>query len=140
MSRTFEAVIRNEFPQMESLASALQQFAEEHNLAHGLVYKLNLAVEEMVSNIIKYGYDDAHSHEIGVHVSLEDGGATLRIEDDGHAFNPLDRPEPDTNKPLEQREIGGLGIHLVRNMCEDMRYRRDNGRNILEIRLSDKSE
>ncbi|OGV42469.1 MAG: hypothetical protein A2X46_11375 [Lentisphaerae bacterium GWF2_57_35] len=131
--KTLNLTIRNEFPQMELLAASVNQFTEEHHVAPDQAYKLSLALEEMVSNVIKYGFDDADEHDINVAVALETDLIHLRIEDDGHEFNPLTLPAPDTEKPIAEREIGGLGIHLVKNMCDDIRYTRIEGRNILEI-------
>ena len=133
MKNTLNLTIRNDFSQLELLAASVSQFAEEHKATPDQAYKLNLALEEMVSNIIKYGFDDSNVHDIPVSVSMDENTILLRIEDDGHAFNPLAAPTPDTAKPLAEREVGGLGIHLVKSMCNDLRYSRTEGRNVLEV-------
>jgi serine/threonine-protein kinase RsbW len=135
MTKTLSLTIRNEFPQLELLVASVNQFAEEQEIAPDQAYKLNLALEEMVSNIIKYGYDDSGVHDIHVAVTIDNDRIHLRLEDDGHEFNPLSLPAPDTQKPLAQREVGGLGIHLVRNMCDEVRYSRMEERNILDIEI-----
>src|SRR6266498_2918337 len=84
--------------------------AEVHNFA-------NLAIEELATNCIKYGYDDADEHVIEVTLSLSDGALVLTVTDDGHRFNPLEVAAPDITLPLDERPIGGLGIHLLRQMA-----------------------
>jgi anti-sigma regulatory factor (Ser/Thr protein kinase) len=59
---------------------------------------------------------------------------TVTVEDDGVPFNPLEATEPDLDRPLEERSIGGLGIHLVKNLMDDVEYRREAGRNYLVMR------
>ena len=87
----------------------------------------------MITNIIKYGYDDSLSHDITVTLTHESRRLIIRIEDDGHQFNPLSLPPPDTSPHLEKRKIGGLGIHLVRHTVDSMRYQRQVDRNVLDI-------
>jgi len=98
-------------------------------------YVTNLAVEELATNILKYGYDDTVVHEILLRVDVEPGAVRLLLEDDGHPFNPLDLPEPDVHLPTEDREPGGLGIHLIRKLSDRMDYQRANGRNRVTVRI-----
>lgn len=71
-----------------------------------------------MSNVISYGYDDREEHKIIVCLLMQQGKLTVEVENDGRPFNPLDAPEPDIEKPLEERTLGGLGIHLVRNVMD----------------------
>ena len=89
----------------------------------------------MVTNTLKFGYDDTAVHEILLRVEVLPKRLLLIIEDDGHEFNPLNAPEPDVNLPAEQRTPGGLGIHLVRKFAEDVGYERSSGRNRLTIAI-----
>ena len=93
-------------------------------------------MEEIVTNIVKYAHGDDRPHEIAVSISLVAGQAVLCIEDDGRPFNPLAAPPPDTEGPIQQRPVGGLGIHLVREMSESIGYRRIEGKNRLEVQIS----
>jgi len=126
-------VIRNDLAELSSLAGQLEGFLELQDAAPNTVYAVNMAVEEMVSNIIKYGYDDAGPHEIAVRVACEPNVVTVTLEDDGHEFDPLSRTAPDVDLPVEERQIGGLGIFLVRKLCADMQYHRVDGRNVLTL-------
>jgi anti-sigma regulatory factor (Ser/Thr protein kinase) len=92
-----------------------------------------LAIDEIVSNCVKYGYDDSSEHHIEIEIGFENGSLEIVITDDGHAFNPLDFPEPDTSLPVELRPIGGLGIHLLRKMADRLEYQRADGRNRLAL-------
>ena len=97
----------------------------------------SLALEELGTNILKYGYDDAAVHEILLRLECQPGTLRLVLEDDGHPFNPLDAPEPDVEIPVEDRAVGGLGLHLVRKMADRMDYQRCGERNrvIVEMKL-----
>lgn len=125
----------------DDLAGALDRieaFLEQRQAAPRLLYAVRLVVEELVTNTIKYGYDDtvddcAGEHRISIAFTLGPP-ATLRIEDDGHLFDPLEHaPVAETDAPVEDRPIGGLGLHMVRSQAASMRYRRVNGINRLDI-------
>lgn len=88
-----------------------------------------LAIEELVTNCIKYGYDDGLKHTISVVLSVADGTLTLDFVDDGHEFNPLEAPPPDLTLSIEDRPIGGLGIHLLRELTDELTYERRDSTN-----------
>ena len=98
-------------------------------------YSVGLAIEEIGSNTIKYGYDDDREHEIAVHVAAQDDRVEIVFEDDGHAFDPTGHPKPDLERIVESRKIGGLGIELVRRICENMSYQRVGDRNRLVLHV-----
>ena len=98
------------------------------------MHDLNLALEEILTNIISYGYTDNREHEIKVRLSVQPGEVKAEVEDDGQPFNPLAAPEADTTQSLEERTIGGLGIHLVRKLMDGLEYKRQGDRNLLTIR------
>lgn len=97
------------------------------------IHFARLAIDEVVSNCVKYGYADPHEHHIEIELGFENGTLELVVIDDGGEFNPLEHPEPDTTLPLEERPIGGLGIHLLRKMADRLEYRRTDGRNRLAL-------
>jgi anti-sigma regulatory factor (Ser/Thr protein kinase) len=84
-------------------------------------------------NIISYGYVDKARHEIGIKVSLTHDAVVIVIMDDGLPFNPFTREEPDTELSIEERGIGGLGIHLVKNVMDEAYYKRHVDRNVITI-------
>lgn len=125
--------MRNDFAELSTVADATTKFLEGNGAGPEVVFAANLAIEELVTNIIKYGYDDKDAHEIVIGLALRDGALHIEISDDGHEFNPFDQPEPDTTLPAEEREIGGLGIHFVRNMLDSCAYHREDGKNLVTI-------
>ena len=92
-----------------------------------------LAFDELVTNCIKYGYDDAHDHTIVFILSFDDHNLNIDVIDDGRPFNPLSAPEPDLSLQLDDRPIGGLGIHLLRKLADHMAYERRGDANRLRI-------
>jgi anti-sigma regulatory factor (Ser/Thr protein kinase) len=116
----------------DALPAAMDQLScwlEERQAAPAALYLSMLALEELVTNCIKYGYDDQAEHVIQVQVELSPDGMTIVVEDDGHPFNPLEQVEPDTNLPVEERPLGGLGLHLLRKLSDRIDYAWKNGRN-----------
>lgn len=96
-------------------------------------FLVSLAIEEIVTNCIKYGYDDSDAHTIEISLSLSDGLLTMVVTDDGHPFNPLEAPPPDLSLAIEDRPIGGLGIHLLRELSDEVSYDRRDGMNRLTL-------
>lgn len=125
--------IPNTFDALTTAAEETTRFLEENSASPDAVFAANLAIEELVTNIVKYGYDDSAAHEIVIALSVLNNELRIEISDDGHEFNPFDQPEPDTTLPAEERPIGGLGIHFVRNMLDDCAYCRTDGKNIVTL-------
>jgi serine/threonine-protein kinase RsbW len=126
--------LRNTLSEIERLANAVMQFGRKNSFSDKDIFDINLALEEVVNNIISYGYTDKNEHQINIHMELEGTELELRVEDDGVPFNPLEVPEPDINKPLEERQPGGLGLFFVRNLTYKLEYRRDKDKNIFIMR------
>ena len=84
--------------------------------------------------MISYAYDDSQEHWITVRFLSAPGQAGVEVEDDGRDFNPLTRPPVDVSAPLEERGVGGLGIHMITKFMDDVEHRRVDGRNILTLK------
>ena len=110
-----------------------ESWLAERHVSFEAMYLASLTIEELVTNCIKYGYDDPAGRTIDMMFSVE--GQVLRIEvvDDGRPFNPLDAPAPDLSIPIEQRPIGGLGLHLLRELSDEAHYERRDGSNRLTL-------
>ena len=134
MREELETKLHNKLAELRRFNQTLMEFGQHHGLASTVVHDLNLALEEILTNIISYGYTDGQEHEIRVRLSVRPGEVKAEVEDDGQSFNPLAAPEPHTAKALEERTIGGLGIHLVRTLMDGLDYKRQADRNILTIR------
>ncbi len=127
----------NSIDSLEEALDALDAHIEADGGSPRLAFAARLAMEELVTNVIKYGYDDALEHTI--RVEFDSGPpASMIVEDDGHAFDPVkDAPEPDLSGDAAQRPIGGLGLHMVRTMTSSMRYSREKERNRLALTFPD---
>ena len=136
MSDSLSQTIGNTLSSLPPLTTAVNRFLDQHAIPHEAIFRVNLAIEEIVTNIIKYGYDDTNPHTITVNLALFPDTIRLQLKDDGHPFDPLQTPEPDIHVPLDQRKVGGLGLHLVRGMVNRIAYRRENGANILEMDIA----
>jgi len=127
---------------MEQLPRVFQwtdEVADRAALPDWTRYALLLCIEEAVSNVIRYGYPPDHRDIVHDQVRLTlawDGdAATLTIEDQGVPFDPRDLAAPAQPKTVEEAQIGGLGIHLMRRYAETMDYQRDNNLNRLTLRI-----
>lgn len=121
--------IRNSIEAMVSANETATEWLEAHHVPSEPAFLATLSVEELVSNCIKYGYDDKGEHVIDLDILVEDDRLVITFTDDGRAFNPLEAPEPDLTLALEDRPIGGLGLHLLRSMSDEMTYERRDGLN-----------
>jgi len=132
--RELSLLLKNDLAELQRLNQLVTEFSEQRGIPPELAYRINLVLEETVTNVISYGYDDRLEHEISVRLSWLNPWIEIEIEDDGRPFNPLEAPSPDMEKPLVERQIGGLGIHLVRKMMDELEYRRANGKNFLRLK------
>ncbi|TNF44254.1 MAG: ATP-binding protein [Bacteroidetes bacterium] len=129
-------VIENQIDGLTYLADKIDELAGEWNLSQALAMNINLVIEEAVSNIIFYAYNDRNKHEIRITLSLKNGRLTIKITDDGIPFNPLAQEQPDINLPAEERPVGGLGIFLISQIMDEMKYERIKNENILTLTKS----
>jgi sigma-B regulation protein RsbU (phosphoserine phosphatase) len=134
MNEQMSILFKNKLSEIERLGQVVEEFAALHHLPPNLIFEINVALEEVLTNVISYGYEDSDEHDIMMRLSCEEGEVMAEIEDDGRPFNPLEAAEPDTNKPLEERPVGGLGIHLVRKLMDDVEYKRQQGKNLLMMK------
>ena len=135
MNLVAEYRLRNVPAESRQIEEWIRSFAEVAKLSPAAQNAFDLALVEWVTNVISYAYayDDAGVHWIDVRFLAGSGLARVEVEDDGREFNPLTLPPVDTSVPLEQRRIGGLGVHMVREFMDSVEYRREAGRNILTL-------
>jgi sigma-B regulation protein RsbU (phosphoserine phosphatase) len=125
--------IANEISEIPKVDEAFDQFAEKIALAPPVVQTFHLIFDELLNNIITYGYHDDERHIIEVRMERSGRRLSVTITDDGVPFNPLSQRAPDTSLSIEEREIGGLGIHLVKSMADECSYQRKIDKNVLSI-------
>jgi len=123
---------------MDNTGEAMDFVAAElvrHDFPANLRPEILIAVEEVFLNIASYAYEPAQEGNVKLSVSVN-GKAVIRFEDSGLPFNPLESDDPDLDTPIMERKIGGLGIHFVKNLMDDVKYENINERNILTISKS----
>jgi sigma-B regulation protein RsbU (phosphoserine phosphatase) len=126
-------VIRNELSEIENVNASFEKFARDHNLPAVIGQKMGIAFDDLLNNVISYGFRDNGDHEVDIKAELVGSRLTITISDDGVPFNPLGIQTPDTGLSVDERELGGLGIHLVRNLVDDISYQRRINRNVLSV-------
>ena len=126
--------LKNKLSELDTLCQNLERFGESIGLPPKFVFETNLALDELFTNIISYGYRDNKVHTITVEISLQNNELLFRIEDDGMPFNPTEVEEPDLGCSIEECKIGGLGIHLAKNLMDEVCYQRCKEKNILTLK------
>jgi anti-sigma regulatory factor (Ser/Thr protein kinase) len=130
---SFDITVPNELSSIDTVNTRFNAFAEAAGLSDPIRRRINMVFDELLNNIISYGYEDDGDHEIVVRVSIDHRRLVIEILDDGRPFNPLTRETPDTTLPLEARQVGGLGIHLVQQVMDDVVYERRIDKNLLRL-------
>ena len=123
----------NDIQQISLLAGFLERVAEENDLDPGLAMNINLALEEAVTNVIMYAYPPGTEGKVTLDAVLDGNALRFTLADRGKLFDPTAAPDADTSAALEDRPIGGLGIHLVRTIMDEVEYRRQDGQNVLTM-------
>ena len=118
---------------LERITSAIEKLGEQEEWPPKLMFRVNLVLEELGLNVMTHG-QRAGARELEVILTSEPDTVTMEIVDDGPPFDPLrDALPPDTDAPLDERPVGGLGVHLVREMMDEVRYRYEDGKNRLTL-------
>ena len=125
--------LANDLAELEPLVRALEILAEANALPPKVAHRLTLAVDEFVNNAVDYGYPDHRQGEITISVRQDGDHIELELADDGDPFDPFTAPAPDLTGSVEERRIGGLGIHLVRTFASRFAYERAHGRNVVTL-------
>jgi serine/threonine-protein kinase RsbW len=133
MNLVAEYRLSNAAAELRQLEAWIQSFANAAQLSPTAHNAFDHALVEWITNVIAYAYDDGRQHWIEIRFLTDPSQARVEVEDDGREFNPLTQPPVDTTVPLEQRAVGGLGIHMIRQMMDSVEYRREGGRNVLTM-------
>ncbi len=120
---------------LQYIQGAVEELGQREAWPESLTFKVNLVLEELGLNILTHGRQGGGRRpEIEIVLTSEDETLTIEVLDDGQPFDPLeDAPRPDVDAGIEDRNIGGLGLHLVRTMMDDLHYQRDDGKNRLTL-------
>ena len=135
MDDSFHQRINNDFASLHELMEKTTHFLESRAVDERGVYLVNFGLEEIITNIVKYGYDAPGPYHIDVTLKLYAEEVEVTIVDDGHAFDPLAQERKMPAASIEDREVGGLGLHLLKKLIDRVEYRRQQGRNIVELKV-----
>jgi serine/threonine-protein kinase RsbW len=116
------------------LLAAFEQFARANHLPDEVRKNADLAIEEAVTNVLSYAFTDQAAHTIALKFAVNDGEFVIEISDDGRPFDPTKFPTPNLKEPPNNRKVGGLGIHMIRQSMDALDYQRVDGRNVLRMR------
>lgn len=115
------------------LLEKFREYGAEQGWSSEIINEVDLILEEWITNVISYGLKDAKGPVLRLSIEPMNDVLEITVEDNGLAFDPLARPDPDLSIPLEERPVGGLGIFLVKKLSKEIRYKREGDRNILTI-------
>jgi sigma-B regulation protein RsbU (phosphoserine phosphatase) len=131
--KTLKCVMPNKLTEIDRVNDAFNEFAEQCDIPMTVSLKVNLVFDELLNNIISYAYRDQQEHSVEIIFDYAGAWLSISISDDGIPFNPFAREEPDTELALDDRDIGGLGIHLVKKFMDEVTYQRRHNRNIVTL-------
>lgn len=135
MANAVDMTVACELAAIADVQTALRAFGEAHGLPDRIIHGLELAADEMLSNVIRHGFPDGQvDRDIHCSAHMTDGKVAFAIRDNGAPFDPLvDAPPPDLESGAEDAPIGGLGVHIVKSLADDCDYTRKSGLNCLEL-------
>ena len=126
-------ILANDIAEISKLAQFVDEVGEEFSLAPDVVFNLNLVLEEAVVNVINYAYPKEEHQSIYLSATLHEGSIVFVLTDTGKEFDPTAAPEADITLSAEDRPIGGLGIFLIRQIMNEVKYQRIEGKNVLTM-------
>jgi anti-sigma regulatory factor (Ser/Thr protein kinase) len=133
-SHPYSFELKNDLSELETLNRHLTQFRQSTSLSEAFITDVNICLDELFTNIVCYGFKDKLEHITQFYLHLNDNELTVIIEDEGVAFNPLEKKDPEIPDDLKDVKIGGLGIHIVRKLTDDIHYQRKDGKNKLTLK------
>jgi serine/threonine-protein kinase RsbW len=138
MSNHLQLRINSDVAEIARLHAEFEKFVAPLGLSGKMIFQVNLALDEIITNIIQHGYDQNGYDQddnppIAVNIALEDEIMKIEIIDAARPFNPLSAPAPDLDAPIADRPVGGLGIHLVKSMMDEVSYQRKDQYNHLVL-------
>lgn len=133
-----ETTIVNRRDDLARVPSFVDRVGAEYHLVPEVLADIQVALDEILTNILDYGYTDDEEHEIRIRFQVLGSVLEAVIEDDGMPFDPLASAAPDVSAPLHERHVGGLGLHFVKNLMDEVTYDRvgDRNRLVLKKRLT----
>ncbi|MDR1561367.1 MAG: ATP-binding protein [Holosporaceae bacterium] len=129
--------IKNNIEEISRVCDEVQEFCSRSGIPSNKYHDIVLILDEVVTNIINYAYPNNDEHVFSLNIKKKaDGYVYIKLVDNGIAFDPLAKEDPDVESTIEERKIGGLGIFIVKQLSEQVIYSRIDDKNQLEIKVS----
>ncbi len=125
--------LANDIAEISKLATFIEEIGEAFELTPDVIFNLNLVIEEAVVNVINYAYPKEEHQSIYLSANLHEDSIVFVLTDTGKEFDPTQAPEADITLSAEERPIGGLGIFLIRQIMNEVKYQRIDGKNVLTL-------
>src|ERR687898_3213112 len=125
--------LTNRMEEVPRLVERLDVFGQEAQLPDDVFFRLTVALDEVITNIVRHAFDSQGGHDIVLRITVDEEFVTAVVEDDGPPFDLRTVAPADIDAPIERRPIGGLGVHLVRSLTHGLEYCRDGARNVLTL-------
>ncbi len=125
---------KNLLSELDKLRQNLESLGKSFGMSKKGIFQINLALEEVFTNIVSHGFEDKDAHWIKITIWHQNGMLNICVEDDGIPFNPVEEDVPDLKCPVEDRRIGGLGCHFMRCLMDDVHYKRIADKNVLTMK------
>src|SRR5579871_2440302 len=129
-----ELVLHGDLGELQCLVAEITRFCRENALGDEVEFELNLVLEELFTNSVRHGGCAGMKNAVRVRLAKHTDGVHVEYFDHGAAFDPLTAPLPAIDRPIEERQVGCLGIHLVRQIMQDLEYHREGEWNRITMR------
>ena len=131
MSTNKTVQITNQRDQVDTVRKFFDDYSKENKLTEKTVHDIQMALDELLTNIVNYGYEDKDEHKIDVRFGINDDAVRVEIVDDSKPYNILEQENPDISLSVEDKPIGGLGIFLIKKLMSNVDYYTKEGKNHL---------
>ena len=125
--------LANDLADIPRVMVAFEEFCNRQGIADAAVPGVNVALDEVLTNVVSYAFEDGAAHEIYIELEAQDQRLIIDVKDDGRPFDPLSAAGPELSDDIDERPIGGLGIHFVRSILDKVSYRRSDGWNVMTM-------
>ncbi len=128
-----EFVLKNNLKELKNLSANLDEYFTRLGLNKLDLHDINLVLEEWFTNLINHGYEHGDISKIRITIKVNTKEFFITVSDEGKYFDPREFELPDLNQPLENRDVGGIGLHLIFKLMDSISYHRQNNINILQL-------
>ena len=126
--------LKSELSELKTLFQHINSFGQVIGLSETLISEINICLDELFTNIVLYGFEDNQKHLILFDISVNGNALIFSITDDGISFNPLAKKNSELASDIDEAKIGGLGIHIVKKLMDEIWYERKQRKNILRLK------